>query len=98
MAGLVYQRLQTLNEHISFPGVLTNDTEVFGANLSAILLSGPAHGILNLSSNGGFSYTPATNYNGTDSFSYQASDRGTNLGSATVTLSISPVNDPPIFP
>src|SRR5207248_1600108 len=80
------------------PGVLTNDTEVYGLNLSAFVLSGPSHGDLNLAADGSFTYTPASNYYGSDSFSYQANDSFTNVGSTTVSLVISAVNHPPILP
>jgi hypothetical protein len=83
---------------VAAPGVLANDTGVFGANLTAALLVGPTNGILNLSSNGGFTYHPSTNFNGGDSFSYQASDGQTNLGTAVVTITVSPVNDAPVLP
>jgi hypothetical protein len=76
-------------------GVLGNDTGVFGTNLAAALVSGPNNGALNLSGNGGFSYTPATGFTGTDTFTYQASDNVTNLGSAVVTLTVNPVPPPP---
>ena len=36
--------------------------------------SSVAHGTLSLSANGGFTYTPAANYHGSDSFTYRASD------------------------
>jgi hypothetical protein len=35
-------------------GILTNDTGVFGTNLTASLSAGPTHGILTLTNNGGF--------------------------------------------
>ncbi len=79
----------TLN--VSASGVLTNDTDVYGAGLTAALVSGPAHGILSLTNNGGFSYTPTNGFSGTDSFVYRASSGTTNLGTATVTLTVIPV-------
>ena len=79
-------------------GVLTNDTGVYSTNLVAALMTGPSHGLLSLGANGGFTYAPFTNYNGPDSFIYQASDGGTNLGTATVSLVVTPVNDPPVLP
>ncbi len=45
-----------------------------GNALSAVLVSGPAHGTLALAANGSFTYTPAANYNGPDSFTYKAND------------------------
>ncbi len=71
---------------VSAPGVLGNDTEVFGGNLTAALVGSPTNGVLNsLSPNGGFTYTP-TNSNPYDSFTYQANDGSTNLGTATVSI------------
>src|SRR5207249_2945099 len=59
---------------VSAPGVLSNDTDVDGDALTAVLVTGPAHGSLTLNANGSFSYTPAPNYNGADSFKYKAND------------------------
>jgi VCBS repeat-containing protein len=76
---------------VTNPGVLSNDTDVFGTNLTATLISNPSHGTLMLTNNGGFSYTPSNNFVGTDSFVYQASDGVNNLGTATVTMAVLPV-------
>src|SRR5262249_48349280 len=54
----------------------------------------PAHGTVSLSAGGGFTYTPALNYNGTDSFVYRATDPGGLSSQATVSLTIWPVDDP----
>src|SRR5262249_48880703 len=54
------------------PGVLANDTDVDSASLTAVLITGPAHGTLTLNSNGSFNYAPAADYFGADSFSYKA--------------------------
>ena len=42
--------------------------------LTAVLVSGPAHGTLTLNADGSFTYTPTANYNGPDSFTYKAND------------------------
>ena len=47
----------------------------------------PAHGTLSLNADGSFSYTPAANFNGSDSFSYKANDGTTNSAAATVSRS-----------
>jgi hypothetical protein len=45
---------------------------------------------------GTFSYIPAANFNGTDSFSYTMSDDGgTAISTATVTINVLPIDDPP---
>src|SRR5262249_26163352 len=78
------------------PGVLANDTDADGDPLTATLVTGPAHGTLTLSANGSFTFTPAANYNGTDSFTYTASDGRLTSSPATVSLTIAPANDPPV--
>src|SRR6185295_884005 len=77
-------------------GVLTNDVDVDGDTLTALLASTTTHGTLALNANGSFTYTPNTNYNGSDSFTYRANDGTTNSGIATVTITITPVNDAPL--
>jgi VCBS repeat-containing protein len=81
---------------IAAPGVLGNDSDVDGNPLTAILVSGPGHGTLTLNSNGSFSYSPNADYKGPDSFSYKANDGSLNSNTATVSITVNPVNDAPI--
>src|SRR5439155_625146 len=81
---------------VSAPGVLANDTDLDGDSLTAMLVTGPAHGVLSLSTNGSFTYTPVSNYFGSDSFTYQASDGVTNSGAAVVSLTITNSNRAPL--
>ncbi len=53
-------------------GVLSNDSLNGNTAMNAVLVAGPAHGTLTLNEDGSFTYTPAANYNGADSFSYKA--------------------------
>src|SRR3989441_2367894 len=77
-------------------GVLANDTAVDGDPLTAILVNGPAHGTLSLNNDGSFTYTPALNYNGPDSFTYKANDGQVDSPTnATVSITVTPVNDAP---
>jgi VCBS repeat-containing protein len=76
--------------------VLANDTDVDGNSLAAVLGTGPASGVLTLNANGSFTYAPNSNFNGTDSFTYRASDGTTNSNLATVTITVNPVNDAPV--
>ncbi len=45
---------------------------------------------------GTFTYAPAPNFNGADSFAYQVCDSGGACDTATVTLVVTAVNDLPI--
>jgi hypothetical protein len=53
------------------------------------------HGSVTLTTTGAFSYTPSADFNGTDSFLYTATDGYYSGNTATVTLSLTPVNDTP---
>ncbi len=81
---------------IAAPGVLGNDSDVDGDPLRAALLSIPSNGTLVLNTNGSFTYRPNTNFNGTDAFTYRATDRALTSGVATVTITVLPVNDAPV--
>ncbi len=82
--------------NVAAPGVLANDSDVDSVLLTANVVSGPSHGILTLNPDGSFSYTPNANYNGSDSFTYQASDGLLNSATATVNITVTPVNDAPV--
>ncbi|MFO1511864.1 MAG: Ig-like domain-containing protein [Verrucomicrobiota bacterium] len=83
---------------IASGGVLTNDTGFSGAGLTAVLVGGPAHGTLNLNANGSFDYTPAANFVGIDSFTYEARDGANSLGAAIVNITVESVNQAPQLP
>lgn len=78
------------------PGVLTNDTDIDNDALQASLVSGPSHGSLTLNANGSFSYTPASNYFGPDSFTYWAGDGTATSNTATVSIQVQSINDLPV--
>ncbi len=78
-------------------GVLANDADPESQSLTAQLLVNPAHGKLALKTDGTFVYTPDANFNGTDSFSYRASDPLGATATATVTLNVAAVADSPVL-
>jgi len=78
------------------PGVLGNDSDSdTDSVLTAALVTSPAHGTLALSANGSFTYTPAANYHGPDSFTYKANDGAIDTNVATVSITVASVNDAP---
>jgi VCBS repeat-containing protein len=68
-------------------------TGVSGGTLGAALVG--AHGSLTLNTDGTYSYTPNSGDSGTDSFTYTVDDHGTTM-SATLTITITGVNDAPV--
>ncbi len=68
-------------------------TDPEGAPLRFHVVDGPAHGSVTFDAVGNFTYTPATNFNGGDSFEYSAFD-GVNTAAGAIDVTIAPVNDP----
>ncbi len=81
---------------IGAPGVLANDYDVDGDTLTAILVDTVTNGALTLNADGSFTYIPTEYFNGTDSFTYKASDGELESDLAVVTITVTPVNDWPI--
>ncbi len=77
-------------------GVLGNDFDPNGDSLTATLVGGPSNAqSFTLNADGTFTYTPTTNFSGSDSFTYIANDGSGNSGIVTVAISVTPVNDAP---
>jgi hypothetical protein len=79
-------------------GVLANDTDV---DLDALTVSAfdaisANGGTVAMNPDGSFTYTPASDFNGADSFSYTVSDGNGGSDTATVSLTVNPVNDNPL--
>lgn len=96
-AADVYTTSQDSPLVIPAPGVLGNDTDPDGNILNANLVTGPAHGVLSLGKDGSFTYTPAAGFYGEDSFTYKANDGIADSNIATVTITITSVNHPPVL-
>jgi len=75
--------------------VATSCSDVDGDALSVLVVSPPAHGTVSMVG-GSLQYTPAPDYNGADSFAYTASDGSAASSPATVSITVTPVNDPPV--
>ena len=78
---------------VAAPGVLSNDTDPDGNSMTAAVVSKPANGVVALNDNGGFTYTPATGFSGTDTFTYTASDGAATSGPATANITVKPQTD-----
>ncbi|WP_309243066.1 Ig-like domain-containing protein [Hyalangium versicolor] len=66
-----------------------------GDGLTFTLASAPAHGAL-LGTPPQLRYTPAPDFHGSDSFTFTVSDGSDTSAPATVSLTVSPVNDRPV--
>ena len=73
-------------------GVLANDVDADGDALTANLVAQASNGFASVNNDGSFTYTPNTDFTGTDSFSYQASDGIVTSNLATVRINVNPVD------
>src|SRR4029079_7791514 len=71
---------------VNAPGVLMNDTDVDSDVLTAMLVSGPSHGMLTLNADVSLAYTPDAGFVGTDVFAYAADDGKESGNVATVSI------------
>ena len=96
----------TLNVSAS-EGVLINDLDAEGDSLTVAEVQGlPGNvgvatttaqgGSVTLNANGSFDYTPKAGFDGIDTFTYVATDGSNNSNVATVTITVTGVNDDPV--
>jgi hypothetical protein len=84
----VYSVAQNEVLEVGAPGLLTNDLDLDGDELSVSLETGPSNGLLELHEDGSFIYTPNEGFSGEDSFSYVVSDGklDSEIGLVTITV------------
>lgn len=75
---------------------LANDIDANQAGMAPVIVAAPQHGLVVVNPDSTFSYTPAQDYFGTDSFTYRLSNGVVDSNVSTVTLTITPVNDAPV--
>jgi large repetitive protein len=86
----------SLNEDSSVAiAVLANDTDPNGDTLSVTAASA-THGTVKVNTNGTITYTPNANFNGSDAITYSVSDGKGGTDTATVAVTVAPVNDAPV--
>lgn len=80
---------------VAAPGVLANDNDVDGDQMTAQLVSSPSHGTVILRPDGSFEYHWSPGWAAADTFMYRASDGKDTSNTAIVTIQMFP-NNPPI--
>ena len=86
----------TLEDQAVVIAVLPNDTDADGDALSISSYTQPANGSVVLNADGTFTYTPNSNWYGTDTFNYTVCDLSGACDEAMVTVEVLPINDPPV--
>ena len=77
------------------PGVLEGASDPDGDPLTAVLISPPAGGTLNLNPDGSYTYTPRENFIGEDVFQIAASDGEAQSAPVEVRITVRKENRPP---
>lgn len=79
------------NEGTTKDQTLPNATDSDGDNVTYAKATDPSHGIVTVNANGTYTYTPSTNYHGTDSFTYTVSDENGGTNTYTVSITVTPI-------
>ena len=69
-------------------GVLSNDSDIDGDALTSSIASEASNGTVTLNSDGSFTYTPNSDFVGSDSFTYVANDGTIDSQAATVNINV----------
>ncbi|GFE50007.1 hypothetical protein So717_17600 [Roseobacter cerasinus] len=79
-------------------GAISGSVDAIGGGAGTVfsLLDGPSNGAVVLGADGQFDYVPAPDFNGTDSFTFEAVVPGGETIEGTVVVEVLPVNDAPV--
>ena len=80
-----------------FKSLLDNDTDADSENLTTTIVTDALNGTLTLQSSGTFQYDHFGTETTTDTFQYRANDGRDDGNTATVTITINPINDCPVW-
>lgn len=85
--------------HVDAPGVLANDSDAEGDifTLDEEPVTTPQHGALTLHADGSFIYVHLGNEATADTFRYVIANESAEVDTGLVTITVHPVNDPPIL-
>jgi VCBS repeat-containing protein len=84
------------NEDTAITGTLVA-TDVDSPSLTYALGAQAAHGTVAVNPDGSYTYTPEADFNGADSFTFTANDGAASSNTATISLTVNPVNSPPVL-
>lgn len=75
---------------------LVTGSDIDGDSITFALVTAPTNGLVVVNPDGTYTYTPNANFNGEDSFTFVANDGTVNSNIATVTITVTPINDAPV--
>ncbi|WP_034607093.1 retention module-containing protein, partial [Chitinimonas koreensis] len=77
--------------------VLRNDSDGTGGTLTLVGVPTASHGVVTVNPDGTLTYTPNPDFNGTEQIIYTVTNGQGQTSSATVTVTVNPVNDVPVL-
>ena len=83
-----------------FGNAVATDVDNTAAQLTYSLVGangGATHGTVSLNPDGSFTYAPAAEFSGGDSFSFKANDGALDSNTASIAITVAPVNDAPVL-
>lgn len=89
------QSVTTVEDTVYAGTVAAADADIPVQALTYATTSDPAHGTLVFGTDGSFTYAPAADYFGPDAFAFTAHDGVAASTPATITITVTPVNDAP---
>jgi VCBS repeat-containing protein len=85
----------TTNEDSAKTGTLAA-IDIDSTSLTFVKVGSLNNGTVVVNTNGTYTYTPIANFNGTDSFTFKSNDGAADSAAATVSITVSAVNDLPV--
>lgn len=82
--------------NVQTPGVVGNDSDPDEDQLTARVISQPTAGSVVFQTHGAFSYTPPNGFTGVATFTYVVNDGTADSNVATVTITVTESNEPPV--
>ncbi|PSV31613.1 tandem-95 repeat protein, partial [Photobacterium sp. GB-210] len=86
----------TTDEEVAVSGKLSA-TDVDGDSLTFTQSSNPTNGTVTVNTDGTWTYTPNSDFNGDDSFKVEVSDGNGGTDTITVNVTVKPINDAPVL-
>ena len=86
----------TVDEDGTLSGTLSG-SDIDGDGLTFAMTATGSNGSAVVNTDGSFTYAPNEDYNGSDSFAFTVNDGSVSSAPATVSLSITPLNDNPVI-
>ena len=84
-----------VTEDVSATGTLIA-TDADGNGLTYSVVAQPTKGVITMGTNGSYTFAPNSNANGADTFTFKVNDGTVDSNTATISVTIAPVNDAPV--